>query len=111
DPAKDGHIVPNTVIVATWRVTTADDAVTDGPPLSYRYRDDGFDWQTREGDLGSVHWYEGGASFGTRALAIAEDGVGNAEKLLGVTEKDPIDFYVYADQNAFYAALGPGTPE
>jgi peptidase MA superfamily protein len=37
--------------------------------------------------------------------------VANAEKLLGVTEKDPIDFYVYADQAAFYAALGPGTPE
>jgi hypothetical protein len=111
DPAKDGHIVPNTVIVATWRVTTADGAVAEGPPLSYRYRDDGFDWQTKKGDLVSIHWYEGDAAFGARALAIAEQGVSNAEKLLGVTEKDPIDFYVYADQNAFYAALGPGTPE
>jgi hypothetical protein len=111
DPATDGHIVPNTVIAATWRVTTADGAVVDGPPLSYRYRDDGFDWQTKTGDLVSIHWYEGDSAFGTRALAIAEQGVSNAEKLLGVTEKDPIDFYVYADQNAFYAALGPGTPE
>ena len=62
------------------------------------------------GDLVSIHWYEGDARSATRALAIAEQGVANAEKLLGVTEKDPIDFYVYADQNAFYAALGPGTP-
>lgn len=111
DPAKDGHIVPNTVITATWRVITADGAVVESPPLEYRYSDDGFDWQTRKGDLVSIHWYEGDASFGTRALAIAEQGVSNAEKLLGVTEKDPIDFYVYADQDAFYAALGPGTPE
>lgn len=108
---KDGHIAPNTLIGATWRMTMADGTVAEGPPLRYRYRDDRFDWKTREGDLVSIHWYEGDASFGTRALAIAEDGVAAAEKLLGVTEKDPIDFYVYAGQTAFYAALGPGTPE
>ena len=111
DTAKDGHIVPNTLIVASWRVTMADGTVAEGPRLQYRYRDDTFDWRTKDGDLVSIHWYQGDASFGTRALAIAETGVANAEKLLGVTEKDPIDFYVYADQAAFYAALGPGTPE
>ena len=111
DPAKDGHIAPNTLLTATWRVTMADGTVAEGPPLRYRYRDDRFDWQTRDGDLVSIHWYQGDAAFGNRALAIAETGVANAEKLLGVTEKDPIDFYVYADQAAFYAALGPGTPE
>ncbi len=111
DPATDGHIVPNTLITATWRVTTADGAVEEGPALRYRYQDERFDWQTREGDLVRIHWYEGDAAFGARALSIAEDGVANAEKLLGVTEKDPIDFYVYADQTAFYDALGPGTPE
>jgi hypothetical protein len=111
DPATDGNIVPNTVLTATWRVTTADGAVVEGPALRYRYRDERFDWQTREGDLVRIHWYEGDAAFGARALSIAEDGVANAEKLLGVTEKDPIDLYVYADQTAFYEALGPGTPE
>ena len=29
----------------------------------------------------------------------------------GVTETDPIDFFIYADQDAFYDALGPGTRE
>lgn len=111
DTAKDGHIVPNTLISTTWRVTMADGTVAEGPPLRYRYRDDTFDWKTRDGDPVSIHWYQGDAAFGALALAIAETGVANAEKLLGVTEKDPIDFYVYADQAAFYAALGPGTPE
>lgn len=111
DTAKDGHIAPNTLIVASWRVTMADGKVAEGPRLPYRYRDDRFDWRTRDGDLVSIHWYQGDAAFGTRALAIAEAGVADAEKLLGVTEKDPIDFYVYADQGAFYDALGPGTPE
>lgn len=111
DPATDGHIVPNTVLTATWQVTTADGAVAQGPPLRYRYLDDRFDWQTQAGPLVRIHWYQGDAAFGARALQIAEDGVHNAEQLLGVTETDPIDFYVYADQTAFYDALGPGTPE
>jgi hypothetical protein len=111
DPATDGHIVPNTQLTATWRVTTADGAVAEGPPLRYRYRDERFDWQTQVGPLVRIHWYRGDAAFGARALQIAEDGVHNAEGLLGVTETDPIDFFVYADQAAFYDALGPGTPE
>ena len=32
-------------------------------------------------------------------------------ELLGVTEEEPIDFFIYADQDAFYAALGPSTRE
>jgi len=111
DPATDGHIVPNTVITATWRVTTADGAVVDGPSLGYRYADDRFDWQTQQGTLVRIHWYQGDAAFGARALAIAETGIHNAEQLLGVTETQPIDFYIYADQGDFYDAMGPGTPE
>ena len=34
-----------------------------------------------------------------------------AEELFGVTETEPIDFYVYASQAPFYDALGPGTRE
>ncbi len=28
-----------------------------------------------------------------------------------MTETEPVDFYIYADQYAFYDALGPGTRE
>ncbi len=31
--------------------------------------------------------------------------------LLGVTEDEPVDFFIYADQDSFYDALGPGTRE
>jgi hypothetical protein len=31
--------------------------------------------------------------------------------LLGVTEDEPVDFFIYADEAAFYDALGPGTRE
>ena len=58
-----------------------------------------------------VHWYEGGEAFGERALDIGEEAVAETAALLGVTEDEPVDFFIYADQAAFYDALGPGTRE
>ncbi|HEX5148656.1 MAG TPA: hypothetical protein VFW02_06205, partial [Candidatus Limnocylindrales bacterium] len=113
DPNVDGHMLPNTPLTGRWRLTAADDptAVEVGPAVQITYADDRFDWRTEAGDLVKVHWYEGSSSFGQRALTIANDAVQQAADLLHVTESDPIDFFVYADQDAFYAALGPGTRE
>jgi hypothetical protein len=113
DPVADGHIMPNTPLTARWRLVGADDPsdVDVGPEVRLTFEDDRFDWRTEAGDLVRVHWYEGGDSFGAEALDIGEDAVREASELLQVTETDPVDFFVYADQEAFYDALGPGTRE
>ena len=107
----DGHIVPNTRFRAQWRATASDGTTVLGDPVSVLYADTRFDWQTRVGAIVRVHWYQGSTAFGERALAIGEKGISDAAQLLGVTETDPVDFYIYADQTAFYDALGPGTRE
>ncbi len=107
----DSHIVPNTTLTARWRVTLTNGSTILGEPTSVVYSDTRFAWQTQAGPIVRVHWYDGSDAFGKRALAIGERGVADAAKLLGVTESRPIDFYIYADQAAFYAALGPGTRE
>lgn len=109
DPA-DGHIAPNTPIRVRWRITTGATTVL-GPEARLVLVDRRFDWRVATGDLVRVHWYEGDDAFGQRALRIGEQAVRDTAKLLGVTEKDPIDFFIYADQGAFYDALGPGTRE
>ena len=113
DTSGDGHLLPNTPIVARWRLVGAEDPtdVVLGPVVRLTYQDDRFDWQTRVGPLVRVHWYEGSADFGRRALAIGEDAVRTASDLLGVSESEPVDFYIYADRTSFYDALGPGTRE
>ncbi len=110
---EDGHLVPNTTIVARWRLVPADRSLapTIGPPVRVVYRDTRFDWRTRTGDLVRLHWYEGSEAFGRRALEIAEAAVRDAAEFMGVTESERIDFFVYADQRAFYDALGPATRE
>jgi hypothetical protein len=113
DPTVDGHILPNTVLTARWRLVGVDDPadVALGPEVRVTFEDDRFDWQTASGDLVRVHWHEGSEAFGARALQIGEDAVREASELLQVTETDPVDFFVYADRDQFYDALGPGTRE
>ncbi len=106
-----GHILPNTTMTARWRVVGDDGTEATGPPVTIRYEDTRFDWRTREGDVVRVHWYEGSDAFGERALEIGERAVRETAELLGVTEDEPVDFFVYADQDEFYEALGPGTRE
>jgi len=107
------QIIPNTPIVARWRLYAADDPtdVALGPERSIVYADDRFVWKTVAGDLVRVHWYEGGPAFGRKALRLGEDEVRETSKLLGVTETEPVDFFVYANVTDFYGALGPGAHE
>ncbi|HEY7935684.1 MAG TPA: peptidase MA family metallohydrolase [Candidatus Limnocylindrales bacterium] len=107
----DGHVFPNTQFTAQWRVTATDGSQALGSSMNLTYLDTRYKWQTKDGPIVHVHWYEGDASFGARALAIGEQGIANASALLGVTETKPVDFYIYADQQPFYDALGPGTRE
>lgn len=110
--AVDGHILPNTPVRASWRLTPADGGPpVIGPEAATVYEDERFTWRTARGDVVRVHWYEGSDAFGQRALRIGEEAVASASELLGVTEEEPVDFFIYADQEAFYDALGPGTRE
>ncbi len=108
---SDGSTTPNTPFTARWRITTRDGTVAVGPTLTEVYADDRFDWKTVSGSVVRVHWVDGDSAFAARALKLGDDAVASAAKLLGVTESDPIDLYVYADQKAFYDALGPATRE
>ncbi len=106
-----GHIVPNTTFITRWRVTDRDGRAWLGPEVTHLYADDRIAWKTLSGDVVRVHWYEGSNDFGRRALAIGDKAIADTAALLGVTETEPIDFYIYADQQQFYDALGPGTRE
>jgi hypothetical protein len=107
----EGHLVPNTEFSFQWRVTDADGTVHLSEPTSALYKDSRFDWKTVTGPIVRVHWYKGSTDFGRRARDIGEKGIAEAARILGVTETEPVDFFIYADEEAFYDALGPGTRE
>ena len=112
DLTGGGHLVPNTPLSYTW---AAFSHVGGDPVLSsterIRYRDTSLEWKTLKGDLITVHWSQGGDAFARKALDIGEQAVRDTSALLGVTETEPIDFFIYSDEQAFRTALGPGTRE
>jgi hypothetical protein len=112
DITGDGHIVPNTPITATWAAIPAGGgAAILSAPITFLYQDTTQQWQSLKGSIVTVHWTTGPQSFAKRALAIAEKAIADASALLGVTETEPVDFFIYADNASFRAALGPGTRE
>ncbi len=112
DLTGSGHITPNTPITATWAAFSgADEEPSLSASRTVRYRDTTQDWRTLEGELVTVHWYAGSEAFAKRALRIGDQAVKETAALLGVTETEPIDFFIYGDDEGFRAALGPGTRE
>lgn len=111
DETPPGSLMPNTIVELGFRITLADGSFVDGPSTRVRYEDDRFAWQTLEGDVVRIHWYQGSSQFGERALRIGDEAVKNAAALLGVDESVPIDFYVYAERDAFYDVIGPALQE
>lgn len=103
--------LPNSRIRYRFRVTPETGAPETGPEATLSVQDDRIDWQTLKGDLVTIHWQAGDVEYAKRALKIAEDAVAKTSTFLGVTETDPIDFFVYSDADDFRTALGPGTKE
>jgi hypothetical protein len=106
-----GALLANTLVELRFRVTLADGSEVLGPVAQVRYEDTRYSWTTLTGSVVRVHWTDGGSDFGQRALAIADKAVADAAALFGVTESDPIDFYIYADRTAFYDVIGPALQE
>ena len=111
DLTGDGHLVPNVPIEVTWAAVMADGSVVTSQTTTVRYTDTTHAWQTLRGSLVTVHWYDGPQSFAERALQIGEKAIRDTSALLGVTETQNVDFFIYSDDQSFRDALGPGTRE
>jgi hypothetical protein len=112
DTTGGGHLVPNTPLDVRWAAFPAgSDTPVLSASLTVRYSDTDHDWRTLRGDLVTVHWYDGSEAFARKALDIGDAAVKRTADLLGVTETERVDFFIYGDQASFRTALGPGTRE
>ena len=103
--------MPNTTFDYRFRVTLPDGSAEIGPESSVTVQDTRFAWQTLEGRIVRLHWYDGDQSFAQHAVDIGDQAIEQAERLLGVQETEKVDFFIYDNEDAFRAALGPGTRE
>ncbi len=112
DTSADGHLMPNTPITATWVAYPAGGgAPVSSSPSTYRYTDETQAWQTLRDGIVTVHWTSGSQAFAQHAASVAVTAIQAGADVLGITETKPVDFFIYADDASFRAALGPGTRE
>lgn len=105
-----GFTPPNTV--QTFRFRAVDgDATVLGPSAEFTLVDDRFEWRTLAQGAVTLHWYTGSEDFARRALQVGVDAIDQAAGLLGVSDVQPVDFFVYDTAEALYGAMGPGTRE
>jgi hypothetical protein len=107
--ASQGQLLPNQKITATFEVTLSDGTVEVGPPISATYADDRFQWKTVMAGVVTVHFYSGSSSFVQQFGSLAQQGITKSAAFLGVKETQPIDYFIYADQQSFLDAMGPAT--
>ncbi|MGZ6294720.1 MAG: peptidase MA family metallohydrolase [Candidatus Limnocylindrales bacterium] len=104
------HVLPNTTIHYRFRALVGGEELL-GPSSAFTLQDTRYQWQVMQGVHVRLHWHEGDRAFAQRALTVGDDAVTRVSALLGVTEEEPIDFFIYATQDGLDGALGPGTSE
>jgi hypothetical protein len=108
---NNNHVLPNTTLIYQFRAIPKDGPPVLGPEATITVTDNRFQWQTLDGDIVRLHWYAGDQAFAKRAVQIGDAAIHGAEDLLGVTETQKVDFFIYAAEAPFRDALGPGTRE
>jgi hypothetical protein len=105
-----GAVDPFAPVVGKFEVVLSDGTVQDGPDIKITYADDRFQWHVKVGKVVRLHYIDASDSFAADMLTLADGGVTKAAAMFGVTETQPIDYYVYPSQSAFQQGLSePGT--
>jgi len=99
--ASAGSLAPNEPVVAHFEVTLVDGSIHSGPEVHVTYADDRFNWKIKVGKVVKLHWIDATDSFVQQMVDWADAGVAKAAQFLGVTESQPIDFFVYPSADAF----------
>lgn len=100
-----GGLSPFQPLTARFRVAFADGTSQTGPDIPVVYADDRFTWKAKTGKLVTIHWFQGSDAYAAQLLSYGEQGFAKSASFLGVSETQPVDFYIYPSQAAFAAGL------
>lgn len=96
---------PFSPVAYWWELATDSGASATTTPATFFYEDDRFAWQTVTSGALTLHWYEGGASFGQAALDTATAAYSAANREIRAPLPERLDVYVYANTRDVQAAL------
>lgn len=84
-----------------WRVRLEDGSEIISQPVSFRYTDTRYDWQTRENDLIGVWWHDKSQAFGQAVFEIAAAAVAAQSALFQVELENQLLVVINNDPQEF----------
>lgn len=105
------YLPPGLDIEYFWRITDANQNVHESPSATVFYIDGRFNWQSIDGGLLSVWWYNGSEEYARGILSSANRTLIELDEQYGLQADEPIRIIVYANGRDFGSAMPPNSAE
>ncbi|MEA2573847.1 MAG: hypothetical protein QOH93_1145 [Chloroflexia bacterium] len=107
------YIPPGTHLEYYWTLTDAEGNTADTPIETFKLLDQQYPWKSLTDPKGrvTVHWYEGGSSFGESLLGVATSALDRLQNNINAGLTRPAEIWVYASQDELLGSLPANIPE
>jgi hypothetical protein len=107
------YIPPGAEVEYYWTLTGKAGDTTDTPAKTFKLLDDQYAWKSLTDAQGrvTVHWYEGGSSFGRTLLGVATGALDRLQTNVNAGLTRPAEIWVYASQDELLGSLPANIPE
>ncbi len=97
DMRQSGSLPPGSQIWWRWHITdvSGNEVVTDQQTTTWL--DGVHPWDTMQTGQIRLHWYGNSQDFAQQLLTAADSGLGRVERDAGLSNDQPIDLYIYAN--------------
>lgn len=103
--------LPGTPVKYYWVIQDSAGNQHGQPSQTFTTVDTRYSWQNLSNGLLQVNWYSNSTAFGQLLLQDATNALAHIEGDLGGGLLHPVNLWVYASDQDFHGALGPGTYE
>jgi len=105
DMRRIGGLPPGTTVEYWWTVEDASDARVETAPEKIQFDDDRYAWQTMTEGQVTIYWYEGGQSFISELMTVAQQALSRLYEDTGAYLKKPVKMYIYANTRDLQGAM------
>jgi len=105
DMRQSGSIPPGATLWWHWLVQDANGAQFTSPTQTLTWLDSTHPWQAISGGNITLHYYDGGQSFGQSLHDAAAQALVRLSKDVGISSDKPVDIYIYADTSDLQASI------
>jgi hypothetical protein len=105
DMRQSGSIPPGATLWWHWLVQDANGAQFTSPTQTLTWLDSTHSWQAISGGNITLHYYDGGQSFGQALHDAAAQALERLSKDVGISSDKPVDIYIYANTSDLQASI------